>query len=113
MLCTDSFLPSMRFRHRAQQYAIAPFRRNTIPLSFPLLSLSECPEIKGRHENTNSPLNHLRLQTMYASHTLQPLQFHKTTFPEISNYIFPNTSASHNQCRRQIPTKKIKKGQRR
>ena len=32
-------LPSIRFRHRAQQYVIAPFRRNTIQLPFPSLSL--------------------------------------------------------------------------
>lgn len=77
-------LPSPR---TAVCHCTVPAQHHTA--AFPIPSHSECPEIRGRHANTPSTLNHLRLQTMYASHTLQPLQFHKTTFPEISNYIFP------------------------
>lgn len=61
------------------------------PIPFPQ-RVPRNPRSSRKHTST---LNHLRLQTMYASQTLHPLQFHKTTFPEISNYIFPNTSASN------------------
>lgn len=73
-------LPSPR---AAVCHCTVPAQHHTaaFPIPFPQ-RVPRNPRSSRKHTST---LNHLRLQTMYTSHTLQPLQFHKRTFPEISN----------------------------